>query len=354
MAGYTPVQPTRVAAAVSAWDDKTGSFHAENKFSPSLIKRSEFTVDFKFSLSLVLPFSIYSSSYAILFVSPVLVKLRQCSKRYSVNKKLSSISLIAEWYHVKFTVLHFDGRSSASITYPDAAWSNGSTKFSQPSSLSFSNFSSQLSSIASSYFFFSSFVFSKNCSSKLSCSSSCCSFAIVFASSPISSSSSCSCTFSTAIPSVRYFINSSTLLANNSPSFSMTETVFSISAVLLVPLYRFPDKSKWSCFGFAFIVKYLLTTSSISWLLLNSFSFKSIKSNSLSNSRSYIENNESIAESVAQTRCWRSPNILACSVIIIINPINSTSSSDKNTVILAFSCNLFIIHTIHLLYYLHD
>ena len=58
--------------------------------------RSEFTVDFKFSLSLVLPFSIYSSSYAILFVSPVLVKLRQCSKRYSVNKKLSSISLIAE------------------------------------------------------------------------------------------------------------------------------------------------------------------------------------------------------------------------------------------------------------------
>ena len=45
---------------------------------------------------------------------------------------------------------------------------------------------------------------------------------------------------STAIPSVRYFINSSTLLANNSPSFSMTETVFSISAVLLVPLYRFP------------------------------------------------------------------------------------------------------------------
>ena len=28
--------------------------------------------------------------------------------------------------------------------------------------------------------------------------------------------------------------------------------------------------------------------------------------------------------------------------------------NDKNTVILAFSCNLFIIHTIHLLYYLHD
>ena len=27
---------------------------------------------------------------------------------------------------------------------------------------------------------------------------------------------------------------------------------------------------------------------------------------------------------------------------------------EQLTVILAFSCNLFIIHTIHLLYYLHD
>ena len=80
--------------------------------------------------------------------------------------------------------------------------------------------------------------------------------------------------------------------------------------------------------------------------LLNEFDLMLLNENELSN-------NQDIEEVVSKYLTMNA-NPKQDHLLLSGNLYIGTSSNDKNTVILAFSCNLFIIHTIHLLYYLLD